>query len=143
MINKACCSMLFIASIAIIIPTSALQFYGPERFSDTVLRNLSHAIAILLILLCAPALTMQQPTVPPSGIWGFGGFEDRLGTPENPRMEGTHREEVRRCMCSQMLPSHCGSTNLLKRRALHPCHQHALLSAALRVSKLSDDEVPM
>ena len=55
MINKACCSLLFIASVAIVIPTSALRFYGPEQCSDTVLRNLSHAIAILLVLLCAPS----------------------------------------------------------------------------------------
>ena len=53
MVNKACCSLLFIASMAIVIPTSALQFYGPQVVNPTALANLSHAIAILLILLCA------------------------------------------------------------------------------------------
>ena len=54
MVNKACCSLLFIASIAIVIPTAALQFYGAQAVNQSTLANLSHAIAILLILLCAP-----------------------------------------------------------------------------------------
>jgi hypothetical protein len=52
MVNKACCSLLFIASVAIVIPTAALSLYGTERVTNGVLSNLSHAIAILLILLC-------------------------------------------------------------------------------------------
>jgi Ca2+:H+ antiporter len=61
MINKACCSLLFIASIAIIIPTAALQFYGAQAVNGTTLANLSHAIAILLILLCAlPPATLSR-----------------------------------------------------------------------------------
>ncbi len=51
MVNKACCSLLFIASVAIVIPTSALSFYGPQRITNDTLHNLSHAIAILLIFL--------------------------------------------------------------------------------------------
>ncbi|BDA44139.1 Ca(2+)/H(+) antiporter [Coccomyxa sp. Obi] len=62
MVNKACCSLLFIASVAIVIPTSALSFYGPERITNDTLRNLSHAIAILLILLYLCYLLFQLKT---------------------------------------------------------------------------------
>lgn len=51
MVNKACCSMLMIASVAIVIPTSARAFYGEDRVDTGTLTNLSHAIAILLIIL--------------------------------------------------------------------------------------------
>ncbi|KAK9915517.1 hypothetical protein WJX75_000169 [Coccomyxa subellipsoidea] len=62
MVNKACCSLLFIASVAIVIPTSALSFFGPQRVTDDTLRNLSHAIAILLILLYLCYLLFQLKT---------------------------------------------------------------------------------
>ena len=32
--NKAYCSMLFLACIALLVPTCAAAFYGPSRFSD-------------------------------------------------------------------------------------------------------------
>jgi hypothetical protein len=51
MVNKACCSLLMIASVAIVIPTSAERFYGKDRVDHGTLTNLSHAIAILLIIL--------------------------------------------------------------------------------------------
>jgi hypothetical protein len=49
--NKVSSSLLFLASIAIIIPTSAKTVYGEAAITPTVLRNLSHAIAIALIIL--------------------------------------------------------------------------------------------
>ncbi len=51
MVNKACCSLLMIASVAIVIPTSAKSFYGQDRVDHDTLANLSHAIAALLIIL--------------------------------------------------------------------------------------------
>ncbi|CAL8470121.1 g9663 [Coccomyxa elongata] len=62
MVNKACCSLLFIASVAIVIPTSALSFYGPQRITNDTLYNLSHAIAILLIILYLCYLLFQLKT---------------------------------------------------------------------------------
>jgi hypothetical protein len=49
--NKVSSSLLFLASIAIIIPTSAKTVYGETAITPAVLRNLSHAIAIALIIL--------------------------------------------------------------------------------------------
>lgn len=49
--NKVSSSLLFLASIAIIIPTSAKTVYGEAAITPSVLRNLSHAIAIALIVL--------------------------------------------------------------------------------------------
>ncbi len=51
MVNKACCSLLMIASVAIVIPTSARALYGEDRVDHQTLENVSHAIAILLIIL--------------------------------------------------------------------------------------------
>ena len=47
-LNKACCSLLLLACIGIIIPSSAQQLFGPDRMPDQALANISHAIAICL-----------------------------------------------------------------------------------------------
>lgn len=60
--NKVSSSLLFLACIAIIIPTAAKMFYGGEIITEKTLFNLSHAIAILLIGLYCCYLFFQLRT---------------------------------------------------------------------------------
>lgn len=50
MINKACCSLLFLTCIALSIPTAAHSLYGKDQMTDTAVENMSHATSILLVL---------------------------------------------------------------------------------------------
>ena len=50
MLNKACCSLLFLTCIALSIPTAARYLYGEDHMPTSALRNLSHGTAILLVL---------------------------------------------------------------------------------------------
>ena len=49
--NKVSSSLLFVSSISIIIPTAAKTMYGEKVMTRESLINLSHAIAILLVLM--------------------------------------------------------------------------------------------
>jgi hypothetical protein len=49
--NKVSSSLLFVSSISIIIPTAARTVYGDKVMTRDSLVNLSHAIAILLVLM--------------------------------------------------------------------------------------------
>lgn len=49
-INKASCSLLFLACIAIVIPTAAPVFYDYNTLSDGAVNNISHSTAIILVL---------------------------------------------------------------------------------------------
>lgn len=49
--NKVSSSLLFLAAIAIIIPTTAKMVYGEAVITPSTLRSLSHAISIMLILM--------------------------------------------------------------------------------------------
>ena len=50
-INKASCSLLFLAAIALVIPTAAPALYSTENLSEQAVITLSHTTAIILILL--------------------------------------------------------------------------------------------
>ena len=50
MINKACCSLLFLTCIALSIPTAAHSLYGTEQMTDAAVKNMSHGTAIVLVL---------------------------------------------------------------------------------------------
>ncbi|KAK9852807.1 hypothetical protein WJX84_009290 [Apatococcus fuscideae] len=60
--NKACCSMLFMACIALSIPVSSQFMYGKEMADDTTVAHLSHGTAILLIIVYACYLLFQLKT---------------------------------------------------------------------------------
>ena len=49
--NKVSSCLLFLASISIIIPTAAKGVYGDKVITESALKNLSHAIAILLMIM--------------------------------------------------------------------------------------------
>jgi hypothetical protein len=49
--NKVSSSLLFLSSISIIIPTAAKTMYGDKVMTPESLINLSHAIAVLLIIM--------------------------------------------------------------------------------------------
>ena len=49
-INKASCSLLFLACIAIVIPTAAPLLYPVTTLSDKAVYNISHSTAIILVL---------------------------------------------------------------------------------------------
>lgn len=49
--NKVGSSLLFLACIAIIIPSAARLLYGGDVITEATTLNLSHAIAILLIFM--------------------------------------------------------------------------------------------
>lgn len=51
MINKACCSLLFLSCIALIIPTAAHHLYGSEQVDTRTVQNMSHGTAVLLVIL--------------------------------------------------------------------------------------------
>ena len=50
-INKASCSLLFLAAIALVIPTAAPALYSTDNLSEQAVITLSHTTAIILILL--------------------------------------------------------------------------------------------
>ncbi|PSC71917.1 calcium proton exchanger [Micractinium conductrix] len=60
--NKMSSSLLFLACIAIIIPSTAKLIYGPTVISKDVLFNLSHAIAIVLVFIYVGYLFFQLKT---------------------------------------------------------------------------------
>lgn len=49
-VNKASCSLLFLACIAIVIPTAAPVFYKTDVISDASINTISHSTAIILVL---------------------------------------------------------------------------------------------
>lgn len=49
--NKVSSSLLFLAAIAIIIPSTAKMVYGESVITPSTLRSLSHAISVMLILM--------------------------------------------------------------------------------------------
>lgn len=49
-VNKASCSLLFLACIAIVIPTAAPVFYSADVISDSSINSISHSTAIILVL---------------------------------------------------------------------------------------------
>ena len=49
--NKVSSSLLFLACIGIIVPTTAKSMYGPEVMDKEAIANLSHCIAVLLIIM--------------------------------------------------------------------------------------------
>jgi len=51
MANKMASSLLFLACIAIITPTMARSIYGKDVIPKSMLQTLSHAIALLLIVM--------------------------------------------------------------------------------------------
>ena len=52
--NKASASLLFLAAIALIVPTGGRTLYGTVELSDSEILNVSYTTAIILILMCAP-----------------------------------------------------------------------------------------
>lgn len=60
--NKVSSSLLFLACIAVIIPSTAKVFYGEKIITEATLFNLSHAIAILLIGMYCCYLFFQLKT---------------------------------------------------------------------------------
>jgi len=50
MINKACCSLLFLTCIALSIPTAAHYMSGDEQMPDQSVEHMSRATAIILII---------------------------------------------------------------------------------------------
>lgn len=49
-VNKASCSLLFLACIAIVIPTAAPALYAAGTLTDSSVNNISHSTAIILVL---------------------------------------------------------------------------------------------
>ena len=49
-VNKASCSLLFLACIAIVIPTAAPALYSTTILDDAAVYNISHSTAIILVL---------------------------------------------------------------------------------------------
>lgn len=60
--NKVSSSLLFLACIAIIIPTMARRIYGPETITQSTLTTMSHAIALLLVVMYVSYLFFQLKT---------------------------------------------------------------------------------
>lgn len=60
--NKAMCSLLFLACIAVTLPTATRSLYPKAEMSDALLLSVSHYIAILLILAYACYLLFQLKT---------------------------------------------------------------------------------
>ena len=47
-VNKAASSMLFMAAVALAIPTAAKAFYANTRLTNVDIQNISHGTAIIL-----------------------------------------------------------------------------------------------
>jgi len=60
--NKAANSLLFLACISIVTPTMASVIYGPNVMTPDALKLLSHAIALLLVVLYGCYLLFQLKT---------------------------------------------------------------------------------
>lgn len=54
MINKACCSLLFLTCIALSIPTAAHYMFGDEQMPESSVQHMSRATAIILIIVYSP-----------------------------------------------------------------------------------------
>ena len=50
MINKACCSLLFLTCIALSIPTAAHYMFGESQMPQSSVEHMSRATAIILII---------------------------------------------------------------------------------------------
>ena len=50
MINKACCSLLFLTCIALSIPTAAHYMFGDGQMPESSVEHMSRATAIILII---------------------------------------------------------------------------------------------
>ncbi|DBA98929.1 TPA: hypothetical protein ACH3X1_014674 [Trebouxia sp. C0004] len=61
-VNKASCSLLFLACIAIVIPTAAPALYSTAVLDDTAVYNISHSTAIILVLVYIAYLFFQLKT---------------------------------------------------------------------------------
>ncbi|DBB15303.1 TPA: hypothetical protein ACH3X3_003560 [Trebouxia sp. C0006] len=61
-VNKASCSLLFLACIAIVIPTAAPALYSTTVLDDTAVYNISHSTAIILVLVYVAYLFFQLKT---------------------------------------------------------------------------------
>lgn len=53
MINKACCSLLFLTCIALSIPTAAHYMFGEEQMPQSAVEHMSRGTAIILIIVYA------------------------------------------------------------------------------------------
>ncbi|KAL3135961.1 hypothetical protein ABBQ32_007005 [Trebouxia sp. C0010 RCD-2024] len=61
-VNKASCSLLFLACIAIVIPTAAPALYAAGTLNDSAVNNISHSTAIILVLVYVGYLFFQLKT---------------------------------------------------------------------------------
>lgn len=61
-VNKASCSLLFLACIAIVIPTAAPALYSTTTLDDAAVYNISHSTAIILVLVYIAYLFFQLKT---------------------------------------------------------------------------------
>ena len=50
MINKACCSLLFLTCIALSIPTAAHYMFGEQQMPQSAVEHMSRGTAIILII---------------------------------------------------------------------------------------------
>lgn len=86
--NKVASSLLFMACIAIIIPSTAKVVYGGGVITPATLTNLSHVIAVLLICTYVAYLFFQLKTHAdvvagtPNGSGGAGADEEAEAAPE-------------------------------------------------------------
>lgn len=62
MANKVSCSLLFLACLSLMIPSTAKAFYGGQVIDQPTLLNLSHAIALLLAFIYGCYLFFQLKT---------------------------------------------------------------------------------
>ena len=52
--NKASASLLFLAAIALVVPSFGRLLYGDVQISNSEILNISYTTAIILILVYAP-----------------------------------------------------------------------------------------
>lgn len=62
MINKACCSLLFLTCIALSIPTAAHYMFGDEQMPQSAVEHMSRGTAIILIIVYACYLLFSLKT---------------------------------------------------------------------------------
>lgn len=62
LVNKACCSLLFLACIGLSVPTASSALYGKERMPESAEKNVSRVVAVLLIFVYICYLLFQLKT---------------------------------------------------------------------------------